>query len=149
MSEFDLGNKGLKITKFTNWADNDKLHKNGKNAFKVFRKLKKQLKAEAFSGKASSLDKYPAEPYVVKLPTDSSWMPKDIVDSPLLLSQNVQEKLKIRMLEDYMEEVKTYRRQDEKIYELVVQQVCSPESLEVMRADPDWKRMLNIHISCV
>ena len=69
MSEFDLGNKGLKITKFTNWADNDKLHKNGKNAFKVFRKLKKQLKAEAFSGKASSLDKYPAEPYVVKLPT--------------------------------------------------------------------------------
>jgi len=91
MSEFESGSKGLKVTKFSSWTESEKLHKSGKNAFKVFRKLKKQLKAEAYSGKATSIEQYPAVPYVVKFPTDSSWTPIDpITNTPVSLTNTIQ-----------------------------------------------------------
>ena len=77
MSDSAIGSKGNKVTRFTNWNDSEKLQKNGKNAFKVFRKLKKQLKAEAYSGKATSIDTYPAVAYKVKFPEADSWLPID------------------------------------------------------------------------
>ena len=51
--------------KFTEWKAEEKLKGNGSNFFKVLRKLSKQLKAEALSGKASCLEKYPATSYIV------------------------------------------------------------------------------------
>ena len=142
MSDSSLGSRSNKITKFSNWNESEKLQKNGKNAFKVFRKLKKQLKAEAYSGKATSLDKYPAVAYKVKPPSESSWKLTDHVDSTVSpISLELQEKLKIKAYENFMEEVRDYEKQDEKIYELLLQQVCSQDSLEVIRADPEWKKI--------
>ena len=61
--------------KFTEWKAEEKLKGNGSNFFKVLRKLSKQLKAEALSGKASCLEKYPATSYVVPYPLPNSWIP--------------------------------------------------------------------------
>jgi hypothetical protein len=144
MSESSVGSKGNKVTKFTNWSESEKLQKNGKNAFKVFRKLKRQLKAEAYSGKATSLDTYPAVAYRVKFPEADSWLPIDPTgNSPIVISLELQEKLKAKVFENYLDEVRDYARQDEKIYELLIQQVCSHESLEVIKADPGWKLIDN------
>ena len=64
MSESDnkIGSRG---TKLSEWKEHEKLQPSGKNAFKVFRRLKNQLKAEAFSGMATALNSYPAIAYVV------------------------------------------------------------------------------------
>ena len=43
------GTRGQKLTKFTEWNASDMLKRSGSNVFKVIRKLKKQLKAEAYS----------------------------------------------------------------------------------------------------
>jgi hypothetical protein len=58
---------------FTSWEESDRLTSDGKNAFKVFRKFKKQLKAEAMSGKANCLNTYPATQFTVKYPTPDKW----------------------------------------------------------------------------
>ena len=141
MSGFS-GSRGLRLTKFSDWDDASKLKKDGSNTFKVIRKLKKQLKAEAYSGMASSLDNFPAQLYQVKLPKDKSWLPEDgIEDSGFKVSAAMEEKLKIKVFEDFMDERKARREQDGKIYELLTQQVFSAESLEIIKADPDWKKL--------
>ena len=138
----NLGMQSSKVNKFTEWTSEEKLKVNGTNVFKVIRKLKKQLKAEAYSGMANSINKYPAVPFQVEYPKENSYLPENIAgEIPFKLTPALEEKLRTKALEDFVDEKKAYVVQNAKLYEHLAQQVIGPESMEVIKSDPDWKKL--------
>jgi len=132
--------KDSSVTKrFTAWKAEEKLKGDGSNFFKVLRKLSKQLKAEALSGKASCLEKYPATPYILPYPLNNSWIPKPADGTTdITLDEGIISELKKQVFKDYLSELKAYAKQDQKIYELFVQDVNSEESMAAIKVEAEW-----------
>ena len=131
---------------FTSWEESERLMSNGKNAFKVFRKFKKQLKAEAMSGKANCINVYPAIPFVVKYPTPDKWIIADPSGIEPQITEKLQEKLQAKVFADYLDECKDNVKQNAKIYELLVQQVIGKSSMDIIRNHADWADIDNKEI---
>jgi hypothetical protein len=139
IAKFERDTKGIKFTRGY-WTNDNKIKVDGSNVIRSLRAFKNQIRAEGTAAKAAGLQTYPATQIAINAPNPEAWNPVG-PDGEKLLSDDspLKPKLQYKVYEDYINEVKTSLKEDEKLYELLKNDVCSAESLGRLKAHADYK----------